>query len=99
MKELENKIRDFANDKGLQTINVLDNLLDYIIGYFDPTCTPNKEWRYSKEDNAKFYDMMCAYFLILKREIEHKGWFDAWGDLFMSLITKGGYKGQFFTPL
>lgn len=98
MKELENKIRNFANDKGLQTINVLDNLLDYIIGYFDPTCTPNKEWRYKQEDNAKFYDMMCAYFLILKREIEHKGWFDAWGDLFMSLITKGGYKGQFFTP-
>lgn len=98
MKELENKITNFAHEKGKQTIGVLENLLDYMIGYFDPTGTPNKLWRYKEEDNQKFYDMMCSYFQLMQRELKTKDWFDAWGDLFMSLITKGGNKGQFFTP-
>lgn len=98
MKELENKIKAFATTNGKQTINVLENLLDYIIGYFDPTNTPIKDWKYGKEDNAKFYDMMATYFQVMERELNRNTWFDAWGDLFMSLITNGGNKGQFFTP-
>lgn len=98
MKELENKITEFAHAKGIQSIVVLEHLIDYIIGYLDPTHTPNKEWKYGKEDNIKFHEMMRTYFNILQREIEKKEWFDAWGDLFMSLITKGGQRGQFFTP-
>ena len=98
MKELENKINAFAQAKGKQAISVLESLLDYIIGYLDPTCTPNKEWKYGKEDNAEFYNMMTTYFQIVERKLAVNFWFDAWGDLFMSLITKGGNKGQFFTP-
>lgn len=98
IKELENKIVIFAASKGAQTINVMEDLLDYIIGFFDPTGTPNKEWKYDKKDNEKFHDMMMTYLNLAAARIEYDGWFDAWGDLFMSLITKGGNKGQFFTP-
>lgn len=98
MKELENKITAFAARKSMQAISVLESLLDYIIGFFDPMGQPIEDWKYDKEDNAEFYSMMLSYFQILEKELNHKEWFDAWGDLFMSLITKGGSKGQFFTP-
>lgn len=98
MKQLENKIISFANDKGKYGIAILEHLLDYIIAYLNPTGKPLKNWEYKKEDNEKFYEMMALYFQLMSEKLTTELWFDAWGDLFMSLITKGGNKGQFFTP-
>lgn len=98
MKQLEKLISDFAAVKGEQSISVLEDLLDYIIGYLNPINSKIEGWSYSKDDNAKFFEMMREYFNALDRHISHCLWYDAWGDMFMSLITKGGNKGQFFTP-
>lgn len=98
MKELEKKIKDFASEKGEQTINVLESLLDYIIGFFDFYGKPVEGWKYKGEDNARFHDMMCIYFDSMNEILTTRTWYDAWGDMFMSLVTNGGGKGQFFTP-
>lgn len=98
MKKLVSLIESFAYDNGKDTKQVLDDLLTYIIGYFDPYPKKNPQWTYTQEQNVKFYEMMAEYIRIMDEELKHKEWFDAWGDLFMSLTAKGGAKGQFFTP-
>ena len=98
MKKLAEKINDFAYQNGKDIKQVLDDLLSYIIGNFDPNLKPNPHWPYSKEQNVKFYEMMGEYFRVMEEQLKHKEWFDAWGDLFMELTPKGGAKGQFFTP-
>lgn len=98
IRTLEKKINDFAYSKGKQKSEVFNNLLDYICGYLDPTGTPIKGWTYKGEENVPFYEMMAEYFRIMGEMLEKKLWYDCWGDLFMSLTTNGGGKGQFFTP-
>lgn len=98
MKTSEKLISDFAATKGKQSISVLEDLLDYIIGYLNPINSKIEGWKYDKEDNAKFFEMMREYFNALYKRVDSDAWYDAWGELFMSLITKGGNKGQFFTP-
>ena len=95
---LENLITSFANRKGKQRIEILENLLDYIISFLDPTGTPVEGWKYKGDDNRAFYEMFQEYLSLMKKGTTIHEWYDAWGDMFMSLITKGGAKGQFFTP-
>lgn len=99
VKTLADKITSFANGKGRQRIEVMDSLLDYIIGFLDPTHKPVEGWQYKGEDNMAFWDMMAEYFCIMQKGLVHHEWYDAWGDIFMSLTTQGGGKGQFFTPV
>lgn len=98
IRTLEKKINDFAYRNGKQKIEVFNNLLDYICGFLDPTGTPIKGWIYKGCENIPFHDMMCEYFKIMDEMLKKKLWYDCWGDLFMSLTTNGGGKGQFFTP-
>lgn len=100
MRPLEKKIKDFTYSNGYDVTRVLEDLLDYIIAFFDIERKPIDGWSYSGEECASFYDMMSEYFRVLNVQLnnENKPWYDAWGDLFMSLHTGGGGKGQFFTP-
>ena len=91
-------IQSFARLTGKDNKQVLDDLLTYIIGYFNPEPEPNPQWTYSKEQNLMFYQMMCAYLRVMRHDLRSHEWYDAWGDLFMELTPKGGAKGQFFTP-
>lgn len=98
MKKLTDMITDFAYKTGKDTKAVLDDLLTYIIGYFNPEPKPDPQWKYTKEQNECFYNMMSEYADLMARELKRQEWFDAWGDLFMALTPKGGARGQFFTP-
>lgn len=42
--------------------------------------------------------MMRTYFELMEYELTKKSWYDAWGDLFMSIHVKGNNNAQFFTP-
>lgn len=97
-QKLKILIDNFAHSKGRSKLTVLDDLLSYIIGFFDPMGEKIDGWQYTKEDNAKFHEMMAEYFTELSEEIKSHDWCDLWGDLYMSLITSGDGKGQFFTP-
>lgn len=92
-------IQSFAYHNGKDTKQVLSDLLTYIIGNFNPEPAPNPYWKYTKEQNMEFYKMMCDYLRVMREQMDHHEWFDAWGDLFMELTPKGGARGQFFTPV
>lgn len=91
-------IQSFAARNGKDTKQVLNDLLTYIIGYFDVERKPNQYWTYTKEQNEEFHAMFVDYIRVMGEQLNHAEWFDAWGDLFMELTPKGGAKGQFFTP-
>lgn len=98
VRDLVGMINSFAHEKGESNLNVLSSLLDYIIGWINPLGEPIKGWKYKKEDNEKFFYMLRTYLNVMQDELITKEWFDAWGDIYMSLISHGGGKGQFFTP-
>lgn len=100
IRPLEERMSDFIYSNGLDYLQVFDDFLSFIIGNFNPELKPNPYWRYTKEQNQGFHEMMCLYFQIMKEMIEARPWYDAFGDLFMSIVGQKAaqYKGQFFTP-
>lgn len=100
IKDIEQSLNSLARKKGFDVTNVFVDLLDFIIGFFNPMQTPINGWaeKYGKEDNLAFHSMMCSYFRLMYEELKKKMWNDAWGDLFMSLHVKGNNNAQFFTP-
>ena len=80
--------------------SVFEGMLDYIIGYLNPTNIPQpvEGWKFKPEDTKSFHDMMLLLFDIYLHEIPKRGWYDPFGDLYMALHSGGGGKGQFFTP-
>jgi type I restriction enzyme M protein len=88
----------FETRGSVDITTAFNGLLDYIIGFFDPTGQPIEGWKFTKEQNADFYAMMYEYFQIMDRQLQTEEWFDAWGDLFQALYANGAGKEQFFTP-
>jgi type I restriction enzyme M protein len=99
VKKLEEMMWAFETRYSVDITTAFNGLLDYIIGYFDPTGQPIEGWRFNKEQNAEFHAMMCEYMQTMDRMLQSREWFDAWGDLFMALYANGAGKEQFFTPM
>ncbi len=98
IRPLEKLLMDFAAPRGYDLDMVFTGLLDYILWVLDPEGKPIENWRFKMGEGAAFREMFCCLCEILSDEIEHHGWYDAFGDLFMSLHQSGNGKGQFFTP-
>lgn len=98
MNELLRLIVSFSYRNGKDRKQVFSDLLKYIIGFFSVEREPDPSWKYTKEQNNEFHKMMKQYLSVMTEKLKTCEWYDAWGDLFMELTPKGGYKGQFFTP-
>ena len=100
IKEIEVKIKELSRDKGRDVTNVFVDLLDYIIGFFNPCQTPIHGWKdkYDICDNERFFGLMHLYFDVMETELRHRSWYDAFGDLFQQIHVKGNNNAQFFTP-
>ena len=98
ISDIEDMISDFRHRTGEDPSSVLNDLLDYIIGYLDPTGAPIQGWNHNAEENQKLYGMMIRYFELMEKQLGKVDWFDAFGDLIMSMRTKGGGFEQYFTP-
>ena len=102
MKNLVKTITDFTYQNGLEVSRVFDDLLRYMIhGYTLPVQPGLTDWRYTKEQNAVFYEMYSQIVLIMQRELKHKLWFDIFGNIYEELIaskSRRSNSGQFFTP-
>ena len=98
IKTLEDMMWAFETRWSVDITTAFNGLLDYIIGYFDPTGQPIEGWKFTKEQNEEFHAMMCEYLQIMDKKLQTSEWFDAWGDLFMALYANGAGKEQFFTP-
>lgn len=101
VRPLEKLIRDFAYHNGYELHRVFNDFLSYIIHGYSPGAPPIENWNYKKEDNAVFFKMMQEWILIMQKQIARRGWYDAFGELYISLIVskkRQQYSGQFFTP-
>ena len=98
IKPLELMMNRFVMDYSVDITTAFNGLLDYIIGYFDPTGAPVEGWQFKREQNKRMHEMMFQYITIMDEQLAHKQWFDVWGDLFMALYANGADKNQFFTP-
>lgn len=101
VRELEKLINSFTYKYGLDVRNVFRDLLRYIvIGFSLPDTQPLTEWRYTQEQNKAFYEMFATWIKIMDTQIKIKGYYDAFGELFMAMTSQRRQQeqGQFFTP-
>jgi len=79
---------------------VFEGLLDYIIGFLNPSLKPEpiEGWKFKPQDTETFCEMFRTVCQIYEQEIPRRGWYDPFGDLYMAIHAGGGGKGQFFTP-
>lgn len=101
VRELEKQLNRFCYTNGFNKTEVFDDLLRYIIGYFTWKPSPLESWRYKKEHNVVFWNMLCEWIQVVQKQTFLHGWYDAFGDLFMACIgstSRTKNLGQNFTP-
>ena len=81
-------------------MSVFNDFLRYVIHGFSPGAPPVKDWKYKRKQNRFFMELLAGWIQLMQRELQTREWFDAFGDLFMALSSRGGQQahGQFFTP-
>ena len=98
-KKLSLSIQDKCRIFGLDYTKTVVDILDYIIGILDPTGKPIEGWSHTEEENIAIRELMMEYVKEMGELLTSEDWFDAWGDLFMSMASgTTSLKGQFFTP-
>ena len=77
---------------------IINHVIDWMIGFFDPDSQPVHGWRIKREYLHDIEVIVTTVMDIACRRIDSAGWYDPFGDLFM--ITMGNKKGlgQCFTP-
>jgi len=100
IRPLEKLLKTFCMKTGYSQDAVFEGLLDYMCSFLNPSFTPEplQGWKYTKQDNETFYEMMVLTCRITGEQIIKKGWYDPFGDLYMSIHSNGGGKEQYFTP-
>lgn len=99
---LEKLIMDFSYANGYDPINVFNDFLTYIIHGFSPGAPPLHSWKYKRQQNIAFMNMVVEWTQLMKRKLrEDTDWYDPFGDLYMALVSNSTQKGQgqFFTPV
>lgn len=102
LRPLEKLIMDFSYANGYDPINVFDDFLTYIIHGFSLGAPPLHSWKYKKQQNIVFMEMVTEWVQLMHRELKDDAhWFDPFGDLYMAIVSRGTQQGQgqFFTPV
>ena len=81
---------DFAYSNGYDPISVFNDFLRYVIHGFSPGAPPLMDWKYKRQQNRHFMEMLTGWIRLMQRELQSGGWFDAFGDLFMAISSKSG---------
>ena len=101
LRELEKMLNNFTYGNGFDISTVFDDWLLFIINNFNTKPQPNPSWKYTKDQNMVFHNMMCEWIRVMERFVERKGWYDAFGELYEACVAGKGRRsnsGQFFTP-
>ena len=102
MKELSKIMSDFAYRAGVDTSRVFDDFLRYVInGFTIPGFPGLTDWGYTKEQNQTFFVMFGTLVKGVQRQLDTRGWYDAFGAIYEHLIvskSRRSNSGQFFTP-
>lgn len=97
---LEKLIGNFAYTNGYEPMSVFNDFLRYVIYGFSPGAPPIKDWKYTRQQNRIFMELLTEWIQLMQRELQVHEWYDAFGDLFMAISSRSGQQanGQFFTP-
>lgn len=101
LRQMEKLMTSFCYQNGRDSSTVFNDFLRYVISMFDSSFTPMDNWKYTKEETRKFYDIFVEWVKIMDKKVQGEGWYDAFGNLYMSLIVGKKHQqncGQFFTP-
>jgi type I restriction enzyme M protein len=101
LSTIEKMLSDFVYRNGFETSQVFDGWLEYIIGFFSTEGKPVEGRRYKPEHTEFLYSLMAEWIRLMEKQTERKGWYDAFGALYESMIagtSRRGEGGQFFTP-
>lgn len=101
IQPLEKLIQDFSYKNGFNPLNVFNDFLTFIIHGFSLGAPPLHSWKYKRQQNVVFMQMVAEWTQIMKRQVkEDTDWFDPFGDLYMALVSGSSQQaqGQFFTP-
>lgn len=101
IRPLEKLILDFSYKNGYDAMDVFNDFLTYIIHGFSPDAPPLRSWKYKRQQNIAFMNMVVEWVQLMNRKIrDDMVWFDPFGDLYMALTSTGTQQGQgqFFTP-
>ena len=106
-KEIINELGNYCHTFGKDFAIIFDEWLDWMIAFFDRDnvlrhdCDFSKICDEMKESNETYYKCFTSSAKETAKQIEEKGWFDAFGTIYEEKV-KTGYKassmGQFFTP-
>jgi len=69
---LQKTLKTFCVKTGYTEDSVFEGLLDYMIGFFNPSLTPepNPAWKFKPEDNEVFHDMMMEPVRLMVNRID-----------------------------
>lgn len=103
MKEFLKQFNNFVTRNGFEVGRVFDDFLQYIIwAHTLPQYGKRIEgWSYTPEQSKEMFSMYQTLILAVKPEIDRKGWFDAFGEIYEDMIAgkfRRSNSGQFFTP-
>lgn len=101
LRTLEELLVNFSYRNGFNIRDVFNDMLTFIIQGYSPGAPPLEHWRYEKEHNKVFYQMYCEWVLIMEKQIKKYEWFDALGEIFMSVVistNEAQRLQQYFTP-
>lgn len=106
-KEIINELGNYCHKSGKDFAIIFDEWLDWMIAFFDRDNVLRHDGDFSKifnemkESNETYYKCFTSIAKETAKQIEDKGWFDAFGTVYEEKV-KTGYKassmGQFFTP-
>ncbi len=101
LKPLVKLLTSFSYSHGKSITDVFDDFLQYIIYGFDCTFKKVDNWPYTHEQTKIFGDMFAEWVQIMSVMLNKRGWYDAFGDIYMELVSgkmRQQGNGQFFTP-
>lgn len=81
-------------------MSVFNDFLRYVIHGFSPGAPPIKDWKYKRQQNRIFMELLTEWIQLMQRELQTHEWYDAFGDLFMAISSRSGQQanGQFLLP-
>ena len=95
IRPLEKLITDFSYTNGLDPVNVFNDFLTYIIHGFSPGAPPLQSWKYKRQQNMKFMEMLTGWVRLMASRIkDDTSWYDPFGDLYMALVSKSAQQSQ-----
>lgn len=101
VRELEKRLNEFSYRNGYNIDQVFDDFLRYIVWAFSLDGKPIDNWKYKKEQNIFFFELLQEWSQVMEKETVCREWYDAFGELYMTCVASSGRqsgRGQFFTP-